>query len=57
VCHPPGAPVTADGTSAGYKAFADKVKKVAQEHKLPWQVLVSYKTKLGTADEVGGVCH
>jgi hypothetical protein len=47
-----GGSVSLDGASAGYKKFAEKVKKLAQEHKLPWQTLVSYKTKMATADEV-----
>jgi len=46
-----GGSISLDGGSAGYKKFADKVKKLAQEHKLPWQTLVSYKTKIATADE------
>ena len=49
-----GGSISLDGASAGYKKFADKVKKLAQEHKLPWQTLVSYKTKVASADEVRG---
>lgn len=45
-----GAPVTTDGASAGYKKFADKVKALAQAHKLPWQLLLPVKQKLPGAD-------
>ncbi|KAF8071287.1 CHX17 [Scenedesmus sp. PABB004] len=46
-----GATVTLDGASPGYKKFADKVKALAQAHKLPWQMLLPVKQKLATADE------
>jgi hypothetical protein len=46
-----GASVTLDGASAGYKKFADKVKALAQAHKLPWQMLLPVKQKMATADE------
>lgn len=46
-----GAAVSLDGTSPGYRKFADKVKALAQTHKLPWQMLLPVKQKLSTADE------
>ncbi|KAF6251705.1 mitochondrial F1F0 ATP synthase associated 31.2 kDa protein [Scenedesmus sp. NREL 46B-D3] len=46
-----GGAVMLDGGSAGYKKFADKVKAIAQAHKLPWQMLLPVKQKLPTADE------
>lgn len=46
-----GGAVVLDGASAGYKKFADKVKAIAQSHKLPWQMLLPVKQKLPTADE------
>lgn len=45
------APVALDGASAGYKKFADKVKALAQQHKLPWQMLLPVKQKLPGADD------
>lgn len=41
--------VTFEPSSAGYKAFADKVKALAQAHKIPWQLLVA--SQAGAADE------
>jgi hypothetical protein len=46
-----GGAVVLDGASAGYKKFTDKVKAIAQSHKLPWQMLLPIKQKLPTADE------
>jgi hypothetical protein len=46
-----GAPVGVDGSSAGYKKFADKVKAMAQSQKLPWQMLVSVKQQMPGADD------
>lgn len=46
-----GGAVVLDGASPGYKKFADKVKALAQSHKLPWQMLLPIKQKLPTADE------
>eukprot|EP00878_Enallax_costatus_P001127 GHUV01001264.1.p1 GENE.GHUV01001264.1~~GHUV01001264.1.p1 ORF type:complete len:415 (+),score=138.77 GHUV01001264.1:35-1279(+) len=46
-----GGAVVMVGASAGYKKFADKVKAIAQSHKLPWQMLLPIKQKLPTADE------
>eukprot|EP00879_Flechtneria_rotunda_P001714 GHRR01001877.1.p1 GENE.GHRR01001877.1~~GHRR01001877.1.p1 ORF type:complete len:393 (+),score=143.33 GHRR01001877.1:139-1179(+) len=46
-----GAPVSLDGASEGYKKFASKVKAVAQQHKLPWQLLLPVKQKLPNADD------
>lgn len=37
-----GSAVTLDGSSAGYKKWAEKVKAVAQAHKLPWQMLLAH---------------
>eukprot|EP00197_Chlamydomonas_leiostraca_P013834 CAMPEP_0202867064 /NCGR_PEP_ID=MMETSP1391-20130828/8594_1 /ASSEMBLY_ACC=CAM_ASM_000867 /TAXON_ID=1034604 /ORGANISM="Chlamydomonas leiostraca, Strain SAG 11-49" /LENGTH=333 /DNA_ID=CAMNT_0049547069 /DNA_START=39 /DNA_END=1040 /DNA_ORIENTATION=+ len=42
-----GAPVVLDGASKGYKAFADKVKKVAEAQKLPWKLLLDAKKPSG----------
>lgn len=38
------AAVTLDGSSAGYKKFAEKVKAVCEASKLPWKTLVDVKT-------------
>ncbi|MEW5311754.1 MAG: hypothetical protein WDW38_003441 [Sanguina aurantia] len=36
--------VTTDGSSAGYKKFAEKVKAAATAHKLPWKLLLDSKS-------------
>lgn len=48
-----GATVTLDAASPGYKKFADKIKSLAQGHKIPWQLLLSYQQKVaeGSVDE------
>jgi hypothetical protein len=49
-----GAAVTLDGASPGYKRWADKVKAVAQAHKLPWQMLLAHhkvQASAGGGDE------
>jgi hypothetical protein len=46
-----GAAVPLDGASPLYKKFASKVQALAQQHRLPWQMLLSYQTKLAGADE------
>lgn len=45
-----GGAVTFAPGSAGYKKFAEKVKSLAQAHKLPWQMLVGAKTRMAGAD-------
>lgn len=45
-----GAAVPLDGGSPGYKKFATKVQALAQQHKLPWQMLLSHQRRLGGAD-------
>lgn len=42
--------VTFKASSPGYKAFSDKLKALAQAHKIPWQLLVA--SQAGAADEV-----
>jgi hypothetical protein len=48
-----GQAVTLDGNTAGYKKWAEKVKAVAQAHKLPWQMLLAHHKvqKAGAGDE------
>lgn len=41
--------VLLDGSSAGYKLFAEKVKSIATASNIPWKTLVDYKK--GSADE------
>ncbi|KAI8471419.1 MAG: mitochondrial F1F0 ATP synthase associated 31.2 kDa protein [Monoraphidium minutum] len=48
-----GGGVPLDGASPAYKKFATKVQALAQQHKLPWQMLLSHQTKLAGADEDG----
>lgn len=43
--------VPLDGSSPAYKKFASKVQAVAQAHKLPWQMLMSYNAKYASADD------
>ena len=43
--------VPLDGTSPAYKKFASKVQALAQQSKLPWQMLLSYHTKYAGADD------
>jgi hypothetical protein len=40
--------VTFEPASPSYKAFSDKVKALAQAHKIPWQLLVA--SQAGAAD-------
>lgn len=42
--------VLLDGSSAGYKAFAQKVQAVATAHKLPWKLLLDAKKGAGDED-------
>lgn len=46
-----GGAVPLDGASPAYKKFASKVQALAQQHKLPWQMLLSYQTKRAGADD------
>lgn len=43
--------VPLDGASPAYKKFASKVQALAQQSKLPWQMLLSYHTKYAGADD------
>jgi hypothetical protein len=43
------APITFE--SPEYAKFTERVKALAQQHKLPWQMLLSYKTRLAGANE------
>lgn len=45
-----GAAVPLDGASPAYKKFAARVQALAQQHKLPWQMLLSHRQKLAGAD-------
>lgn len=46
-----GAAVPLDGAAPAYKKFASKVQALAQQHKLPWQMLLSHQQKLAGADD------
>uniref|UniRef100_A0A7S3R9S3 Uncharacterized protein n=1 Tax=Dunaliella tertiolecta TaxID=3047 RepID=A0A7S3R9S3_DUNTE len=47
-----GESVSLDGASAGYKKFAEKVKAVAEAHKLPWKMLLdNSKPSIGQTKE------
>ncbi|GBF99400.1 hypothetical protein Rsub_12333 [Raphidocelis subcapitata] len=46
-----GATVPLDGASPLYKKFASRVQAIAQQHKLPWQMLLSHQQKLAGADD------
>lgn len=49
-----GSAVSLDGASAGYKKWADKVKAVAQAHKLPWQMLLAHHKVQKAGAAAGG---
>jgi hypothetical protein len=46
-----GASVPLDGASPLYKKFATRVQAAAQQHKLPWQMLLSHQQRLAGADD------
>eukprot|EP00195_Chlamydomonas_chlamydogama_P014679 CAMPEP_0202900146 /NCGR_PEP_ID=MMETSP1392-20130828/10115_1 /ASSEMBLY_ACC=CAM_ASM_000868 /TAXON_ID=225041 /ORGANISM="Chlamydomonas chlamydogama, Strain SAG 11-48b" /LENGTH=336 /DNA_ID=CAMNT_0049586479 /DNA_START=112 /DNA_END=1122 /DNA_ORIENTATION=+ len=45
--------VTLDGSSAGYKKFAEKVKAVATANNIPWKLLVDAKRPAGDEEAQG----